>query len=80
MTLSLRGRWIARGRVRGPRTACRNPGRLDTDRRGEARGRVIPHASHLEASTPAAGALPIAVIEPTFGAAAMATARAPQAL
>jgi hypothetical protein len=80
MKSSLRGCRIAGWRVRGHRTACRNPGRLDTDRRGAGRGRVIPHANRLETSTLAALALPVAVVEPTFGALPVAPARAPQAL
>ncbi len=80
MRSSLRGCRIARGRVRGHRTACRNRGRLDTDRRGGARGRVIPHANRFQTPTMAAGTLPIAVIEPTFGAPTMAAARASKAL
>ena len=80
MTSSLRGCRIAGQRVRGHRAACRNRGRLDTDRRSGSRGRVIPHARRLEASTLAAVALPVAVVEPTFGAQTMAAARAPQAL
>jgi hypothetical protein len=80
MRSSLRGCRIARWRVRWHRAACRNPGRLDTDRHGDARGRVIPHAKRLEASTSATVALPVPVVEPTFGAQTMAAARAPQAL
>ena len=80
MKSSLRGCRIAGRRVRGHRAACRNPGRLDTDRRGGDRGRVIPHAKRLEAPTLAACALPVAVIEPTFGTQTMTAARAPQAL
>ncbi len=80
MKSSLRGCRIARWRVRGHRTACRNRKRLDTDPRGASRGRVIPHAGGLEASTVAAVALPVAVVEPTFGALAVAAARASSAL
>ena len=80
MKSSLRGCRIAGWRVRCHRAACRNPGRLDTDRRGAGRGRVIPHANRLDASTLAAVALPVAVIEPTFGALPVTAARAPQAL
>ena len=80
MKSSLRRCRIAGLRVRWHRAACRNPGRLDTDRRGAARGRVIPHAKRLDASTLAAVALPVTVVEPTFGALAVAAARAPQAL
>lgn len=79
MKSSLRRCRIAGWRVRGHRAACRDPGRLDTDRRGGDGGRVIPHADRLAASTLAAVALPVAVIEAAFGALAMAAARAPQA-
>ncbi len=79
MTSSLRECRIARQRVRGHRAACRNR-RLDPDRRGAARGRVIPHANRLEASALAAVALSVAVIESTFGTLAVATTCAPQAL
>ena len=79
MTSSLRGCRIAGQRVRGNRVG-RNRGRLDTDRRGGSRGRVIPHANRPEASTLAAVALPVAVVESSFGALAVTAARAPQAL
>ncbi len=59
---------------------CRDPGRLDTDRHGAGRGRVIPHANRFEASTAAAVALPVTVVEPTFGTQTMAAAGAPMAL
>jgi hypothetical protein len=42
MKSSLRGCRIAGWRVRGHRTACRNPGRLDTDRRGAGRRKGDP--------------------------------------
>ena len=80
MKSSLRGCRIARGRVRGHRTACCNPGPLDIDRRQGGRGRVIPHANRLDASTVAAVALSVAVIESTFGTLAVAAACAPQTL
>jgi hypothetical protein len=41
---------------------------------------VIPHANRLDAPTSAADALPIAVVEPTFGAHTMAAASAPKTL
>jgi len=80
MTSSLRGCRIAGQRVRKHRAACRNRGRLDTGRRNGSRGRVIPHAKRLEAPALATVALPISVIESSFGAPAVAAARPPQAL
>ena len=59
---------------------ARWPGRLNADRWRGRRGRVIPHAACLDTPTPAAGALPIAVVEPTFRTLAMAATSAPQAL
>ena len=66
--------------ARGHRATCHNRRPLDTDRLGAARGRVIPHANRLEASTVAAVALPVAVVEPTFGTQTMAATREAQVL
>ncbi len=54
--------------------------RLDSDRGGGGRGRVIPHAKRFEVPTLATVALPVAVVEPAFGALPVTAARAPQAL
>ncbi len=77
MQSSLRRAGIAEQQSRWQRAAGRNPGRLDADRCGGGRGRVIPHAGRLDAPTLAAGPLAIAVVEPTFGTQTMAPASAP---
>ncbi len=77
MQSSLRWAGIAEPQSRWQRAAGRNPGRLDADRYGGGRGRVIPHAGCLDAPTLAAGPLAITVIEPTFGTQTMAPASLP---
>jgi hypothetical protein len=77
MELSLRSIGICGERMHWHRAASRNPGRLDVDRGGGRRGRVIPHAGCFHAPASAAFALPIAVVESAFGALTMAATGAP---
>ncbi|MEE8166252.1 MAG: hypothetical protein V3T64_11830, partial [Myxococcota bacterium] len=50
----------------------RNASQFDLARRGAGCGRVIPHAGRFAATTSAAFAFPIAVVESAFGAHSMA--------